>query len=124
MDKSAPPGLIASLGAVLRGGAALLITRLELAALELSEVRNHLIQLVVVFSLAAMAGFFALAYATVTIAWLAWDALGWTILPLLTGLFAAAAIVLVLYARALIRSGKLSLPATLAELKADRDTLL
>ncbi|MGV7210222.1 phage holin family protein [Oxalobacteraceae bacterium A2-2] len=124
MDKPAPPGLIASLGAVLRGGAALLITRLELAALELSEVRNHLIQLVVVFSLAAMAGFFALAYATVTIAWLAWDAIGWTILPLLTGLFAVAAIVLVLYARGLIRSGKLSLPATMAELKADRDTLL
>lgn len=119
-----PPGLIASLGNIARNSIGLILTRLELAALELSEVRNHLLQLVLVFALAVVAGCFALAYATVTIVYLAWNSMGWLILPLMTGLFVALALGLILYARRLIRSGKLSMPATMAELKADRDMLL
>ncbi len=120
----APPGLIASLSAVARNSVGLLLSRLELAALELSEVRNHLLQLVLVFALAVVAGCFALAWGTVTIAYLAWDSLGWKILPILTGVFLLIAIGLMLYARGLIASGKLSLPATMAELQSDRDMLL
>ncbi|MBV6323257.1 phage holin family protein [Duganella violaceipulchra] len=119
-----PPGLIASLGNIARNSIGLVLTRLELAALELSQVRNHLLQLVLVFALAVVAGCFALAYGTVTIAYLAWDALGWKILPIITGVFLLIAIGLMLYARGLIRSGKLSMPATMAELKSDRDMLL
>ena len=119
-----PPGLIASLAAVARNSLGLLLSRLELAALELSEVRNHLLQLVLVFALAVVAGCFALAYATVTIVYLAWGALGWKILPIMTGVFLLLAIWLVLHARGLISSGKLSMPATMAELKSDRDMLL
>ena len=119
-----PPGLIASLCNVARNSLGLLLTRLELAALELSEVRNHLLLLVLVFALAVVAGCFALAYATVTIVYLAWNVLGWLILPLMTGVFLVLALGLVLYARRLIRSGKLSMPATMAELKSDRDMLL
>lgn len=119
-----PPGLIASLGNITRNSLGLVLTRLELAALELAEVRNHLLQLVLVFALAVVAGCFALAYGTVTIAYLAWDALGWKILPLITGVFLLIAVGLMLYARGLIRSGKLSMPATMAELKSDRDMLL
>ncbi|MQA42525.1 phage holin family protein [Rugamonas aquatica] len=119
-----PPGLIASLGNIARNSIGLVLTRLELAALELSEVRNHLLQLVLVFALAVVAGCFALAYGTVTIAYLAWDALGWKILPIITGVFLLIAVGLMLYARGLIRSGKLSMPATMAELKSDRDMLL
>jgi len=119
-----PPGLIASLGNVARNSLGLLLTRLELAALELSEVRNHLLMLVLVFALAVVAGCFALAYATVTIVYLAWNVLGWLILPLMTGVFLVLALGLMLYARRLIRSGKLSLPATMAELKSDREMLL
>jgi len=119
-----PPGLIASLGNIARNSIGLVLTRLELAALELSEVRNHLLQLVLVFALAVVAGCFALAYGTVTIAYLAWDALGWKILPIITGVFVLIAVGLMLYARGLIRSGKLSMPATMAELKSDRDMLL
>lgn len=121
---NAPPGLIASLAAVARNGIGLLLSRLELAALELSEVRNHLLQLVLVFALAVVAGCFALAYGTVTIAYLAWDVIGWRILPILCGVFAVLAVGLVLYARAMLRSGKIALPATMAELKSDRDMLL
>ncbi|OEZ54325.1 phage holin family protein [Duganella sp. HH105] len=119
-----PPGLIASLGNIARNGIGLVLTRLELAALELSQVRNHLLQLVLVFALAVVAGCFALAYGTVTIAYLAWDVMGWKILPLITGVFLLIAVGLMLYARGLIRSGKLSMPATMAELKSDRDMLL
>jgi uncharacterized membrane protein YqjE len=119
-----PPGLIASLGNITRNALGLLLTRLELAALELAEVRNHLLQLVLVFALAVVACGFALAYATVTVAYLAWSVMGWTILPLMTGVFLLIAIGLALYARGLIRSGKLSMPVTMSELKSDRDMLL
>ena len=50
-----PPGLIASLGNIARNSMGLLLTRLELAALELSQVRNHLLQLVVAFAVALVA---------------------------------------------------------------------
>ena len=119
-----PPGLIASLGNIARNSIGLVLTRLELAALELSQVRNHLLQLVLVFALAVLLGGFALIYASVTIVYLAWAAIGWVILPIITGVFLLVAIGLIVYARALIASGKLALPATMAELKSDRDMLL
>jgi uncharacterized membrane protein YqjE len=123
-EANRPPGLIASLGLVTRNAIALLLNRLELAALELAEVRNHLLKLVVVFALAVLLGGFALIYASVTIVYLAWAAIGWVILPIITGVFLLVAIGLILYARALILSGKLTLPATMAELRSDRDMLL
>jgi uncharacterized membrane protein YqjE len=123
-ESNRPPGLIASLGLVTRNAIALLLNRLELAALELAEVRNHLLQLVLVFALAVLLGGFALIYASITVVYLAWAAIGWVILPIITAVFLVVAIGLILYARALIRSGKLALPATMAELKSDRDMLL
>ncbi|MBV8125278.1 MAG: phage holin family protein, partial [Paucibacter sp.] len=57
-------------------------------------------------------------------AYLAWDSLGWKILPIMTVVFLLIAIGLVRYAQNMLRSGKLSLPATMAELKSDRDMLL
>nr|WP_154360079.1 phage holin family protein [Duganella aquatilis] len=116
--------MIASLGLVTRNAIGLLLNRLELAALELAQVRNHLLQLVVVFALAVLLGGFALIYASVTIVYLAWAAIGWVILPIITVVFLLIAIGLIVYARGLLRSGKLSLPATMAELKSDRDMLL
>lgn len=127
MDKSAgpeAPGLIAALAGFARGGVGLLLARLELAALELTEVRAQLLRLLVVFALALMAAWFAVAYGSVLIVLLAWDALGWKIVPIMALLFLLLAIVLGLYARALLRQDKLSLPATMAELKADREMLL
>jgi uncharacterized membrane protein YqjE len=118
------PGLIASLGNIARNSMGLLLTRLELAALELSQVRNHLLQLVVAFAVALVAGCFALACFTVMVGYLAWNALGWLILPILAGVFLLLAIGLIVYARGLISTGKLSMPATMAELKSDRDMLL
>jgi len=128
MDKSASshqgPGLIASIAGLAKNAVGLVLSRLELASIELSEVRNHLVQLVVMFALAMVAGLFAIAYASVTVVFLAWDSLGWKILLIMTGVFVLLAIGLVLYARAMLRQGKLSMPATMAELKADRDMLM
>lgn len=119
-----PPGLIASLGIFTRNAISLLLNRLELAALELAEVRDHLLKLVVVFALAMLLGGFALIYASVTVVYLAWAAIGWVILPIITVVFLLFALGLIAYARGMLRSGKLALPATMAELKSDRDMLL
>ena len=128
MDKSASshqgPGLIASIAGLAKNAVGLVLSRLELASIELSEVRNHLVQLVVMFALAMVAGLFAIAYASVTVVFLAWDSLGWKILLIMTGVCVLLALGLVLYARAMLRQGKLSMPATMAELKADRDMLM
>ena len=127
MNKSAGidgSGLIGSLAGVARNSFGLLLSRLELAALELSEVRNHVLQLFVVFTLAIVGFLFAIAYASVLVVFLSWDALGWRILLIMMFVFLLLATGLGLYARALLRQGKLSFPATMAELKADRDMLL
>jgi len=126
MDKSTHrgPGLIGSFAGLARNGFGLLLSRLELATIELSEVRNHVLQLVVVFALAMVAGLFAIAYASVLVVFLAWDSLGWKILAIMTGVFIVMALGMVLYARNMIRQGKLTMPATMAELKADRDMLM
>ena len=118
------PGLIAALAALLKNSVGLLLSRLELAAVELGELRNHVLRLVVVFALAVMAGWFAIAFGAVTIVYLAWDALGWKILLIMTALFLLATLALAWYALAMLRQGKLALPATMAELKSDRDILL
>jgi uncharacterized membrane protein YqjE len=127
MDKSATshgPGLIGSLAGVARNTFGLLLSRLELASIELSEVRNHLLQLIVVAALALVAGLFAVAFGSMTVVMLAWDALGWKILLIMMLFFLIVAVALAMTARGMLRQNKISLPATMAELKADRDMLL
>ncbi|UGQ47853.1 phage holin family protein [Massilia endophytica] len=126
MEHSEPqnPGLIGSLAGVAKNSLRLLLARIELAACELSEVRNHLVQLSVLFALAMLAAWFAIAFGTATLIYLAWEALGWKILLILTAVFVVVAVALVMSIMKLIRQGKLALPSTMAELKADRDMLL
>jgi uncharacterized membrane protein YqjE len=118
------PGLIGSLAGICRNTARLILSRIELAALELSEVREHLVQLSVVFALALVAGWFAVAFTTATVVYLAWAAIGWKILLILAVAFVIITIWLVMMARALLRQNKLGLPMTMAELQGDRDMLL
>ena len=126
MEHSEPqaPGLIGSLAGVAKNSLRLLLARIELAACELSEVRNHLVQLSVLFALAILAAWFAIAFGTATLIYLAWEALGWKILLILTVVFLVVAIGLIMHMMKVIKQGKLALPATMAELKADRDMLL
>ena len=118
------PGLIGSVSGIFRNTARLVLSRIELAALELTEVRSHLVQLSVVFALALVAGWFAVAFSTATIVFLAWEAMGWKILLILAVAFILLTLWMVLMARGLLKLNKLALPMTMAEIKADRDMLL
>ncbi len=102
----------------------LLVSRVELAALELSEVRNHVIALLAVFALAVICSWFAIAYGTAMIVALAWEAMGWKILLVMFLVFVAVTVLLGFKARAMLKEGKLAFPETMSELKNDRDMLL
>lgn len=118
------PGLISGLGAMAKNFLGLLLCRVELAALELAEVRNALLKLIVLIALGALTALFALACWTGLVIVLAWDSLGWKILAIVAAFFTFASLAVVWYVKAMIAEGKLSLPATMAELRNDRDALL
>jgi uncharacterized membrane protein YqjE len=102
----------------------LLLSRIELAALELAEVRTNLLKLVLVSALGLIAVWFALAYWSALLVYLTWDSLGWKILLIVAMGFTAAAIGVLFYVRNIVALGKLSMPATMSELRNDRDALL
>jgi uncharacterized membrane protein YqjE len=118
------PGLMGGISSLMKSVFGLVVSRVELAALELSEVRNHLIELVALFGAAVLAIWFAIAYGTATIVALAWDEMGWKILLIMFVVFLVITGILVAKALALLKQGKLSFPATMKELKNDRDMLL
>src|ERR1700676_3111998 len=97
----------------------LIISRLELAALEFSEIGGNLLKIAVLFALALTAGWFAVAYWSVLIVLLAWDSWGWKILLLMALVFTILTIALALYVSAFLRQGKIALPDTMAELRKD-----
>jgi uncharacterized membrane protein YqjE len=121
---TARSGLIDSVITVARDAAGLLFNRLELAALELGEVRGALLRLLLVGALGIVAVWFAVAYWTVLIVYLAWDTLGWKILLIVAVVFSVLAWWLLRRAGAIVEEGRLSMPATMAELRSDRDALL
>ena len=118
------PGLMSGLTSLAKNLFGLAVSRVELAALELAEVRNHVLELVTMFALAALTAWFALAYGTATIVMLAWDSMGWKILLIMFAVFLAITVFLVMKGLALIKQGKLTFPQTMKELKNDRDMLL
>jgi uncharacterized membrane protein YqjE len=118
------PGLMGGLTGLVKSIFGLLVSRVELAALELSEVRNHMLALLAVFSLAVICSWFAIAYGTAMIVALTWEAMGWKILLLMFVVFAAITVLLGFKARAMLKEGKLAFPETMSELKNDRDMLL
>lgn len=117
------PGLMGGISGLAKNLFGLLVSRVELAALELSEVRNHVIELVAIFACAVLAVWFALAYGTAMIVALAWDAMGWKILLVMFLVFAVVTAVLIAKGLAMLKQGKLALPETMNELRADRDAL-
>jgi uncharacterized membrane protein YqjE len=128
MDKSTAaahgPGLIAGVTGLVKNAYGLVVSRMELAALELSEVRNHLIELVALFAVAAICGVFALAFGSAIIVALAWEAMGWTILLVMFLVYAGLAVVLGMKGKAMLKEGKLSFPETMKEIQKDRQALL
>lgn len=118
------PGLFSGLTGLAKNIFGLVVSRLELAALELSEVRNHVIELIAIGALALICSWFAIAYGTAMIVALAWESMGWTILLVMFLVFIAITAALVFKAKAMLKEGKLAFPETMNELKNDRDMLL
>ncbi|MDB5841370.1 MAG: hypothetical protein JWQ23_3322 [Herminiimonas sp.] len=118
------PGLIAGMAGLAKNMFGLVVSRIELAALELSEVRTNLLKVLLVGALGFVVAWFAIAYWSMVIVVLAWPSIGWKILLLLAVLFSAAAAGLFFYVKSLLAQGKLSMPATMSELRSDRDSLL
>lgn len=118
------PGLIAGVAGLARNGFGLLVSRIELAALELAEVRGNLVRMVLIIAAGMLAAWFAIAYWTVLIVMVSWQSMGWTILLILAAVFSLIAVGVFLYAQSIVRQGKLSMPATMAELRKDRDQLM
>lgn len=118
------PGFIVGLGNLARNVFALLVSRVELAALELGEVRDNLVRLLFVGALGIVAIVFALGCWTALVVVLAWESMGWKILLIVAAFYSAVAVGILMAARAMLRGDSLSMPATLAELRNDRDALL
>jgi uncharacterized membrane protein YqjE len=118
------PGLLGGITGLAKNLFGLVVSRVELASLELAEVRNHVIELVAIFAMAALATWFALAYGTATIVALAWDEMGWKILLVMFVVFAVITLILVMKGLAMLKQGKLAFPETMKELRNDRDMLM
>ncbi|WP_426176371.1 phage holin family protein [Massilia sp. TWR1-2-2] len=118
------PGLMSGLTGLGKNLLGLVVSRVELAAIELTEVRNHAIELVALFAGAVLAICFAILYGTAMVVALAWDAMGWKILLVMFAVFLAITAILVFKGLAMLKQGKLAFPETMKELKNDRDMLL
>jgi uncharacterized membrane protein YqjE len=117
------PGLMAGLTALAANIVGLVLNRIELAALEFSEVRANFLKLMLVFACGITFAWFAFAYWTVLVVFLAWDSLGWKILLIIAVACTLLATGILLYVRSMLERGRLSMPATMAELRNDRDAL-
>lgn len=117
------PGILAGVATMSRNLLGLVLCRVELAALELADVRAALLKLAVLFAVGAITVFFALACWTGLVVLLAWESLGWKILAIVALVHTFAAVLIGFYVRAMIREGRLSLPLTMTELRNDRDAL-
>lgn len=119
-----PPGPVAGLGGIAKSLFGLLVSRIELAACELGEARDHFARLLLVGALGVLALWLGVACWTALLVVLAWDALGWKILLLVAVFYTLLALAILRRARAMLEQDKLSLPATMAELRSDRDALM
>jgi uncharacterized membrane protein YqjE len=118
------PGLMSGLAGLAKNLFGLVVSRMELAAIELTEVRNHAIELVAIFAGAVLAIWFAIAYGTAMVVALAWESMGWKILLVMFAVFLVITAILVFKGLAMLKEGKLAFPETMKELKNDRDMLL
>ena len=119
----ATPGLATNARLLLSSLLGLVRTRSSLAVLELADARDALLQVLFMGAAALLLSAFALACLSALIVALCWEALGWGILLLLGVVYAGAAVMLLQRARAIVASGRIGLPATLEELRKDRDAL-
>ena len=122
-SQNADSGLMGGVAGLIRNAFGLLMSRIELAAFELAEIRANAARLAILFALGVIVAWFAVAYWSALIVYLSWPALGWKILLIMALVATAVAIGLFLYIQSLIKQGKFSMPATMEELRNDHDAL-
>ena len=118
-----PPGLIASMRAMLSNAISLLATRGELAALELEETRDRALRWAALGVVAAVLLLAALMTLSFWVAAVFWDGPRALALGVLTAAYALAAVVAARVVRREIAAAPPLLAQTRAELKKDRDVL-
>lgn len=118
------PGLIAGLAGIAKNMFGLLMSRIELAAVELGEVRDNIAKFLFIGALGIVAVVFALACWTALLIVLSWDSMGWKILLVVAVVYSLLAIAILRHARAFLEQDKIAMPATMAELRKDRDALM
>jgi uncharacterized membrane protein YqjE len=116
-------GVLSRLSAVLDAVSALFKSRIELAALEMAEMRAALSEMLVFGAVAMLGVWFALIFWSALLVVLAWPLLGWKILLILAMVFSVVGIVGLLRMRNLL-SRLDFLPSTRAEVRKDFDILL
>ena len=121
---AAIPKLFAGFAGMAKNLFALGVSRIELAAVELAEVRSNLLRLLLISALGLIAAWFALLFWAGLLVVLTWESLGWRIFLIIAAVFTFIVIGIVFYIRSMLTHGQLSMPATLAELRSDRDALL
>lgn len=117
-------GLIGGIAELAKNMFGLLTTRIELAAVELAQIRTNLLKMAVLFALSVIIAFFAVGYWTALLVFVTWDTMGWKILMIVAAACTVIAASILFYIRSLISQGGLSMPATMEELRHDQDALL
>ena len=123
-EAQAEPGLLGGIKNVFKNGIALIFNRLELAGLEFGELRHNFFKLLLLGAIGVGTSLLALTYWSVLIVYLSWDSLGWKILLIMSTVFTLLSFAIFHRAKVMLDSGKLSMPATMTELRNDRDALL
>jgi uncharacterized membrane protein YqjE len=123
-DEQAHQGLLTNAKQMASNVLGLLLARTSLAALELAEARDALFRLLLLSACGLLAAGFALVFWSALLVYLSWHVMGWTILLVLAMLYSILAWILMRRARQLIVQNRLSLPATMAELRQDYAALL
>ena len=121
-----PPGpssLRAALQRISGAAAQLLLTRLELAGVELTQAAHDILRWGGLGLAAAVLLLLALGCATAAVVAALWQALGWLILAAFAVLYGAAAAALLLRIRSELRTAPAFLDATIAELRQDLELL-
>lgn len=124
IDGGGPPGILRSLRRLASTALALVITRGELAAVELAEARGQIVRWAVAALLGAVLLLAALMSVSVLVAAVFWESYRWQAIGLLALVYGIAGTWLVLKVMREVRAAPPLLSATLAELARDREVLV
>jgi uncharacterized membrane protein YqjE len=122
-ESDRPAGVVASLRALLAHALSLLLTRGELAALELATARDRAVRWLVLGLMAAVLMLAALLTVSIWVAAIFWDGPRALALGLLAAAYAVAGVVAISIIRSEVAAAPPILSETRAELEKDRDAL-